>query len=212
MIVAPSVLSADFSKLGEEIENVERAGADWIHIDVMDGSFVPNITIGPCVIRHMKKASNLPFDVHLMIEHPERHFMEFVDAGADYLTVHVEATRSLYRLVKEIQKHCRAGVSLNPATPLCAVEQIIHEVDLLLIMSVEPGFGGQRFIPESVEKVRRAREMLDERNSDAILSVDGGVNEENVALLKDAGADAVVAGSYIFTSGDYREAIQKLKR
>ena len=212
MIVAPSVLSADFSKLGEEIENVERAGADWIHIDVMDGSFVPNITIGPCVIRHMKKASNLPFDVHLMIEHPERHFMEFVDAGADYLTVHVEATRSLYRLVKEIQKHCRAGVSLNPATPLCAVEQIIHEVDLLLIMSVEPGFGGQHFIPESVEKVRRAREMLDERNSDAILSVDGGVNEENVALLKDAGADAVVAGSYIFTSGDYREAIQKLKR
>ncbi|RLF31650.1 MAG: ribulose-phosphate 3-epimerase [Thermoplasmata archaeon] len=212
MIVAPSVLSADFSKLGEEIENVERAGADWIHIDVMDGSFVPNITIGPCVIRHMKKASNLPFDVHLMIEHPERHFMEFVDAGADYLTVHVEATRSLYRLIKEIQKHCRAGVSLNPATPLCAVEQIIHEVDLLLIMSVEPGFGGQRFIPESVEKVRRAREMLDERNSDAILSVDGGVNEENVALLKDAGADAVVAGSYIFTSGDYREAIQKLKR
>lgn len=212
MIVAPSVLSADFSKLGEEIENVERAGADWIHIDVMDGSFVPNITIGPCVIRHMKKASNLPFDVHLMIEHPERHFMEFVDAGADYLTVHVEATRSLYRLVKEIQKHCRAGVSLNPATPLCAVEQIIHEVDLLLIMSVEPGFGGQRFIPESVEKVRRAREMLDERNSDAVLSVDGGVNEENVALLKDAGADAVVAGSYIFTSGDYREAIQKLKR
>ena len=212
MIVAPSVLSADFSKLGEEIENVERAGADWIHIDVMDGSFVPNITIGPCVIRHMKKASNLPFDVHLMIEHPERHFMEFVDAGADYLTVHVEATRSLYRLVKEIQKHCRAGVSLNPATPLCAVEQIIHDVDLLLIMSVEPGFGGQRFIPESVEKVRRAREMLDERNSDAILSVDGGVNEENVALLKDAGADAVVAGSYIFTSGDYREAIQKLKR
>lgn len=212
MIVAPSILSADFSRLGEEIKKVAEAKADWIHIDVMDGSFVPNITIGPCVIRHMKKASNLPFDVHLMIEHPERHFMEFVDAGADYLTVHVEATRSLYRLVKEIQKHCRAGVSLNPATPLCAVEQIIHEVDLLLIMSVEPGFGGQRFIPESVEKVRRAREMLDERNSDAILSVDGGVNEENVALLKDAGADAVVAGSYIFTSGDYREAIQKLKR
>ena len=212
MIVAPSILSADFSRLGEEIKKVAEARADWIHIDVMDGSFVPNITIGPCVIRHMKKASNLPFDVHLMIEHPERHFMEFVDAGADYLTVHVEATRSLYRLIKEIQKHCRAGVSLNPATPLCAVEQIIHEVDLLLIMSVEPGFGGQRFIPESVEKVRRAREMLDERNSDAILSVDGGVNEENVALLKDAGADAVVAGSYIFTSGDYREAIQKLKR
>ncbi len=212
MIVSPSVLSADFSKLGEELEDVERAGADWIHIDVMDGSFVPNITIGPCVIRHMKKASSLPFDVHLMIEHPERHYMAFVDAGADYLTVHVEATRSLYRLIKDIRKHCRAGVSLNPATPLCAVEEVAGEVDLLLIMSVEPGFGGQRFIPESVEKVRRAREMLDERESGAILSVDGGVNEKNIALLKDAGADAVVAGSYVFKSGDYRKSIQKLKR
>ncbi len=209
MIVAPSILSADFSRLGEEIKKVAEAGADWIHIDVMDGNFAPNITIGSCVVRSIRKDVDLPFDVHLMIEKPEKHFMYFVDAGADFITVHVEATKSLYRLVKEISKHCKVGVALNPATPLCSIENIIDEIDLLLIMTVEPGFGGQKFIESMVKKVEKAKEMIGRRK--IYLSVDGGVNDKNAPLLKKAGANVLVAGSYIFCSKSYEEAIKKLK-
>lgn len=208
MIVAPSILSADFSKLGEEIKKVEEAGADWIHIDVMDGNFVPNITIGACVVKGIRKTTDLPFDIHLMIENPEKHYMDFVNAGADFITVHVEATKNLYRLIKEIKKHCRAGVALNPATPLCSIENVVGEIDLLLIMSVEPGFGGQKFISGIIPKVEKARRMIDKK---VYLSVDGGVNDENIRLLKKAGIDAVVSGSYIFKSENYKKAIEKLK-
>lgn len=209
MLVAPSILSADFSKLGEEIKKVEEAGADLIHIDVMDGNFVPNITIGACVVKSIRKVTHLPFDVHLMIEKPENKFLDFVEAGADYITVHVEATKTLYRLINEIKKHCKVGVALNPSTPLCSVENIVDEIDLLLIMTVEPGYGGQKFIEKMIEKVKKAREMIG--NRDIILAVDGGVNDENAPKLKKAGANMLVAGSYIFKSGDYKKAIGKLK-
>jgi len=208
MILSPSILSADFSKLGEEIKKVEPF-ADWLHIDVMDGNFVPNITIGAPVVRSIRKITSLPFDVHLMISNPEKHFIDFVEAGADVITVHAESTTSLYRLVKEIKKHCMVGVAINPATPLCMVENVIDEIDMLLIMSVEPGFGGQKFIERSVEKIREARRMA----GDAIhIEVDGGINDSNVAKVIEAGADVIVAGSYIFESDDYRNAIEKLRK
>ncbi len=209
MLVAPSILSADFSKLGEEIKNVEKAGADLIHIDVMDGNFVPNITIGVCVVKSIRRITHLPFDVHLMIENPEKHFLSFVEAGADYITVHVEATKTLYRLVDEIKKYCKVGVALNPATPLCSVENILDKIDLLLIMTVEPGYGGQKFIDSMIEKVKKAKEMI--KGKDILLAVDGGVNDENAVKLKKAGVDLLVAGSYIFKSDDYENAIKKLK-
>lgn len=209
MFVAPSILSADFSKLGEEIKSVEDAGADWIHIDVMDGNFVPNITIGACVVKSIRKITKLPFDVHLMIEKPENHYMEFIKAGADYITIHVESTKNLYRTIKEIKKYCKVGIALNPASPLCLIENIIDEIDLLLIMTVEPGFGGQKFIESMLHKVKKAKEMIGSRR--IYLSVDGGVNDKNAPLLKKAGADILVAGSFIFGSRDYKEAIKKLK-
>ncbi len=209
MFVAPSILSADFSKLGEEIKSVEDAGADWIHIDVMDGNFVPNITIGACVVKSIRKITKLPFDVHLMIEKPENHYMEFIKAGADYITIHVESTKNLYRIIKEIKKYCKVGIALNPASPLCLIENIIDEIDLLLIMTVEPGFGGQKFIESMLDKVKKAKEMIGSRR--IYLSVDGGVNDKNAPLLKKAGADILVAGSFIFGSRDYKEAIKKLK-
>jgi len=209
MIVSPSILSADFSKLGEEIRKVVEAGADWIHMDVMDGHFVPNITIGPAVIRSVRGITSLPFDVHLMISEPEKHFMGFVEAGADYITVHVEATHSLWRLLEEIGEYCKTGVSLNPSTPLCTVEHVLDKLDMLLIMTVEPGFGGQKFIPEMLGKIEEAKKMIDGR--DIYLAVDGGVNEKNIKFLKERGVDVVVAGSYIFKSRDYKEAIKKLK-
>lgn len=209
MIVASSILSADFSRLGEEIKKVEEAGVDWIHIDVMDGKFVPNITIGACVVKSIRKVTDLPFDVHLMIEEPEKHFIDFANAGADWITVHVEATKSLYRLIKEIKKHCKVGVALNPATPLCSIENIIEEIDLLLIMTVEPGFGGQMFIENIIKKVEKAKNMIKE--NEVLLAVDGGINDKNAPLLKKAGVDVLVAGSFIFKSDDYKEAIRKLK-
>ncbi len=209
MIVSPSILSADFSKLGEEIKEVAKAGADWIHIDVMDGNFVPNITIGACVVKSIRGVVDIPFDVHLMISHPEKHFMEFVKAGADFITIHVETTPSLWRVVEEVKKKCRVGIALNPATPLYTVEHLLDKIDLLLIMTVEPGFGGQRFIKEMLGKIEEARKMID--GKDIYLAVDGGVNGENVKLLKERGVDVVVAGSYVFESKDYGEAIRKLK-
>lgn len=209
MIVAPSILSADFSKLGEEVRKVVESGADWIHIDVMDGRFVPNITIGACVIESIRKVVDVPFDVHLMIEEPEKHYRAFVEAGADYLTVHAEATHSLYRLVTKIKEECKVGVAINPATPLCSIENVIDEIDLLLIMTVEPGFGGQKFIDAMLKKVEKAKEMIGNRK--IYLSVDGGVNDRVAKMLKEKGVDVLVAGSYIFKSPDYKEAIKKLK-
>jgi len=209
MIIAPSLLSANFSCLEEEIKKLEDAKADWLHLDVMDGNFVPNITFGPCVIKSIRKITDMPFDVHLMIEEPEKHYLNFLEAGANIITVHAEAAKSLYRLLDEIKKNCKAGVAINPATPLSAVENVLDIVDLILIMTVEPGFGGQNFIDRMVEKVRMARKIIGKRK--IYLAVDGGVNDKNAKILKEAGANVLVSGSYIFRSKNYERAIKKLR-
>ena len=211
--IAPSILSADFSKLAEEIQNVEEAGADLIHLDVMDGHFVPNLTFGPPLIASIRKVTRLPFDVHLMIEKPEQSIQAFVDAGSDFITVHAEAEIHLNRTIAFIkEKGLKAGVSLNPATPLCLVDEIIKDIDLLMIMSVNPGFGGQVFIQNILEKIKKARNLIDEKAPDVLLEVDGGVKLENIRLLKEAGIDIFVAGSAIFKSKDYKRTIQTMKK
>jgi ribulose-phosphate 3-epimerase len=211
-LIAPSILSADGSKLGEEILAVEKAGADWIHVDVMDGNFVPNITIGPSIISSLRKKTKLPFDVHLMIENPERYIEAFYKAGADIITVHVEAATHLHRTVDLIKSFdLRAGVSLNPATPLDQVEEIIHYIDLLLIMSVNPGFGGQQLIGTSLAKIARARKMLDSVPRKPLLEVDGGINLKNIGDVAEAGADVIVAGAAVFGTEDYQKTIASLK-
>ena len=211
-IIAPSILSADGSKLGEEIAAVEKAGADWIHIDVMDGHFVPNITMGPAIISALRKKTKLPFDVHLMIENPERYIESFYQAGADIITVHVEATNHLQRTVDLIKGFgVKAGVSLNPATSLTEVEEIIRHIDLLLIMSVNPGFGGQQFIGTSLPKIFRAKNMLKDLPRNPLLEVDGGVNLKNIGDIAQSGADVIVAGAAVFGSEDYQKTIASLK-
>ncbi|MDD2670875.1 MAG: ribulose-phosphate 3-epimerase [Syntrophales bacterium] len=210
--VAPSLLSADFSRLGEEIKAVEEAGADWIHLDIMDGHFVPNITIGPAVVRSLRAVSRIPFDVHLMIENPERYIEAFAEAGSDLITVHVEASNHLNRTVNLIKRlGCKAGVSLNPANPLSLVEEILQDTDLLLIMSVNPGFGGQSFIGSSIGKIAKARKMADRLSKPPLIEVDGGITPENVAEVAAAGADIVVAGSAIFSRKDYAAVIKEMK-
>lgn len=211
--VAPSILSADFSRLGEEIRAVEAAGADLIHVDVMDGHFVPNITIGPLVVEACRKATKLPLDVHLMIENPDRYVADFAKAGADYLTVHVETGYHLHRLVQSIRdwKNVRAGVVLNPATPVETVEYILGDIDMVLVMSVNPGFGGQAFIPSALDKIRRLRGMIDNRKLDVKIEVDGGVKPENAAEVAAAGADILVAGSAVFGAKDYTAAIRGIR-
>lgn len=210
--IAPSILSADFTRLGEEIAHVSEAGADLIHVDVMDGHFVPNLTIGPPIIEAIRKITDLPIDVHVMITNPDETFQDYVSAGADYLTIHVEASTHLHRTVQAIrEKGAKAGVTLNPATPLSSVEDILPDIDLLLIMSVNPGFGGQSFIPSSMEKIRRARKMIDERGLRVELEIDGGIKMENIAEIAEAGADIFVSGSGIFKSPDYKETIQKMR-
>jgi ribulose-phosphate 3-epimerase len=212
-LIAPSILSADGSRLGEEILAVEKAGADWIHVDVMDGNFVPNITMGSSIISSLRKITKLPFDVHLMIDNPDRYIESFYKAGADIITVHVEATRHLHRTVELIKSFdLRAGVSLNPATSLEQVEEIIHYIDLLLIMSVNPGFGGQQFIGTSLAKIARARKMLDGIPRRPLLEVDGGVNLKNIGDVAEAGADVIVAGAAVFGTEDYQKTIASLKR
>ena len=199
MKISPSILSSDFGRLGEEIQAVEAGGADWIHVDVMDGHFVPNLTIGPVVVEGARRATGLPLDVHLMIEDPDRYIEAFVQAGADVLTVHIEACRHIHRTLQRIrQLGAKAGVALNPGTPLSAVEEVVSELDLLLVMSVNPGFGGQAFIPASVHKVARARALLDAAASSADIEVDGGVDASNAAVLVEAGATVLVAGSAIY--------------
>ena len=211
-IIAPSILSADFSRLGEEIAAVEAAGADWIHIDVMDGHFVPNITIGPAVVKSLRKLTRLPFDVHLMIRHPDQFLEAFAEAGSDMITVHVEAADHLYRTITRIRElGPRAGVSLNPSTPLALIEPILADIDLLLIMTVNPGFGGQQFIRTMLPKIRQSRERIDRQVPSVLLEVDGGVTLANMTSIIEAGADALVAGAAVFGSGDYAATIGKMK-
>lgn len=210
--IAPSILSADFSKLGEEVKQVEEGGADLLHVDVMDGHFVPNITIGPLVVEAVRKRTGLPLDVHLMIEQPERYIHAFAEAGADILTVHVEATSHLHRLIFQVKEAgVKVGVALNPATPLEMVLPILADIDMVLLMTVNPGFGGQRFIPSVLHKIRRLRQILDQEGLSADIEVDGGINGQTAAMAVEAGANILVAGSAIFGKGDRREAIIDLR-
>ena len=210
--IAPSILSADFSKLGEEIKAVEEAGADWIHIDVMDGRFVPNITIGPVVVKSIRKVTDLPFDVHLMIVDPEKYIDSFIDAGADIITLHFEACTHIHRAVEYIKSKGKcAGVSINPATPVSILTEILPYVDLVLIMSVNPGFGGQKYIPTSTEKIKQLKNMIEKMTLTPLIEIDGGVTVENAKEIKDAGVDVLVAGSTVFKSDNYKETISKLK-
>lgn len=197
--IAPSLLSADFANLSEEIRKVENGGADYLHLDVMDGIFVPNITFGPPVINKLRKITSIPFDVHLMIDKPERFIKDFVDAGADILTVHVEATTHLHRTIQEIKSYgIKAGVSLNPATPLSTIEYVLDDIDLILIMTVNPGFGGQSFINSMIDKIKSTRRMINERNQSILLEIDGGVKLDNALQFSNLGVDILVAGSAIF--------------
>jgi ribulose-phosphate 3-epimerase len=212
--IAPSILSADFAHLADEIAAVEQAGADLVHVDVMDGHFVPNLTIGPPIVEALRKVTSLPLDVHLMMTNPDAFIREFADAGATYLTVHVEACPHLHRTVQSIkEKGVQAGVTLNPATPLTSVQEILPDVDLLLIMSVNPGFGGQRFIPRVLHKIKLARAMIDRTGRSVLLEVDGGVKADNAAAIVAAGANILVAGSAVFEAPghDYRRVIAQLR-
>ena len=213
VLVAPSILSADFSKLGKEIKAVEMAGADWIHIDVMDGHFVPNLTIGPVVVKSIRKTTDLPFDVHLMISNPEKYIERFVDAGADILTVHIETVKDPLESIKKIRDlGCKAGLTLNPDTPFKKISEFVPEVDLVLIMTVYPGFSGQKFKEEVIPKISEARKKIDSIGKDIYLEVDGGINDKTSILAKNAGADVLVAGNHVFKSKNYEKAISLLKK
>jgi len=210
--IAPSILSADFARLGEEIQDVERGGADYIHVDVMDGHFVPNITIGPLIVEAIRPVTKLPLDVHLMIENPDQYIETFAKAGADYITVHVEASRHLHRTIQLIKSTgVKAGVVLNPATPVDSLKHIIEDVNMVLLMSVNPGFGGQKFISSVLPKIRQVKELADSFNPELEIEVDGGVNEETAKLCVEAGANVLVAGSAVFNKEDRGAAIASLR-
>lgn len=213
-LIAPSILSADFSVLGEEVRAVENAGADWIHVDVMDGHFVPNITMGPIVVEAVKKTTMLPIDVHLMIENPDSYIKDFAMAGATHICVQSETCTHLNRsiqLIKE-QDNVKAGVALNPSTPLNAIEWILEYIDYVLIMTVNPGFGGQKFIENSLQKIRALTQILADKPNSPLIQVDGGVNERTIGRIAAAGADVFVAGSAIYKSPDYRETITRFRQ
>jgi ribulose-phosphate 3-epimerase len=212
-LIAPSILSADFSKLGEEIKAVEAAGADWIHADVMDGHFVPNITIGPLIVEAVKRVTDLPIDVHLMIENPDRYITAFAEAGATYISVQVETCVHLNRTVQLIKDSgAHPGVVLNPATPVDCLEWILEYVDFVLIMSVNPGFGGQAFITNSIDKIRALRKQIQDRGLSVLIEVDGGVNQKTITEVAGAGADVFVAGSAIFGSQNYEKTINSFRQ
>jgi ribulose-phosphate 3-epimerase len=211
MILAPSILSADFGRLAEDIARAERGGAGLVHVDVMDGHFVPNLTVGPPVVKAVRKATKLPIDVHLMIENADRYLDAFVDAGADWISVHVEALPHLQRSIAHLRgRGCRPGVAINPATPLASLEEILPELDYVLVMSVNPGFGGQLFIPASLDKIRRLARQVRERGLETQIEVDGGVDATNARTLVDAGADVLVAGSAVFSQGDAEAGARRL--
>lgn len=211
--ISPSILSADFSRLKEEVQAVEKAGADYIHVDVMDGHFVPNITIGPMIVESLRKMTSLPLDVHLMIQNPDEFLTAFVEAGAGILTVHVEACPHLHRTLTEIKKRgARAGVSLNPATPLCLIEPALEYADLVLVMTVNPGFGGQEFIPAMLPKIKQLRSLIDRKGWTLDLEVDGGIKVDNIGAVAKAGADVFVSGSGIFKTSDYGKTITAMRK
>ena len=212
-LIAPSILSADFSILGEEIRAVEKAGADWIHIDVMDGHFVPNITIGPLVVDAVRKVTDLTLDVHLMIENPEKYIQAFADAGADLITVQVETCVHLNRVIQMIhQAGIKAGAVLNPSTPLSSIEWEIDNLDLVMLMGVNPGFGGQKFIPATLDKVRALRSVIQEKGLETLIEMDGGVSKNTIKAISDSGVDVLVSGSAIFGTDNYAETIESFRK
>lgn len=212
MKISPSILSADFCRLGDEVRALEKAGADYIHVDVMDGHFVPNLTIGPAIVKAVRRCTSLPLDVHLMIERPDDFLSDFAKAGANILTVHVEAVTHLHRTLSEIKKYgMRAGVSLNPSTPVCLIEPALDYADLVLVMSVNPGFGGQELIPEVLPKIKEIRRLITRKGRPVELEVDGGIKVDNIGAVADAGADVFVSGSGIFGTPDYAKTIAAMR-
>jgi len=212
-LIAPSILSANFSNLGQEIKAIEQGGADWIHADVMDGHYVPTITFGPMVVEAVKKITDLPIDVHLMIENPDLYIPDFVKAGAAWISVHAETCVHLNRTIQLIKETgSKAGVALNPSTPLSSIEWVLEYLDYVLIMSVNPGFGGQKFIPNSLDKIRKLKHMIQDRELSTLIQIDGGVNKKTIDEINKAGTDVFVAGSAIFGSSDYEETITTFKK
>ena len=210
--LAPSILSADFARLLEDVKKVEKAGCEYLHIDVMDGHFVPNITLGPGIVKSLRKDVNMVFDAHLMIENPDNYIKEFADAGCDIIVVHQEACTHLHRTIQNIKSHgIKAGVALNPATPIETIKYVLQDVDMVLLMSVNPGFGGQSYIPVVTEKIKELKALIDEINLDIDIEVDGGVKPSNIAEVVNAGANVIVAGSAIFNAGNIDEAVKSLR-
>lgn len=211
--LAPSILSADFAKLLEEVKKVENAGCEYLHIDVMDGHFVPNITLGPAIVKSLRKDVNMVFDAHLMIENPDRYIKEFADAGCDLIVVHQEACRHLHRTIQNIKAHnVKAGVALNPATPIDTIKHVLQDIDMVLIMTVNPGFGGQSFIESMIPKIEELKELIDSNNLNVDIQVDGGIKPENVYKVVKAGANVIVAGSAIFNSNDISETVKLFRK
>ena len=210
--LAPSILSADFARLLEDVKKVEKAGCEYLHIDVMDGHFVPNITLGPGIVKSLRKDVNMVFDAHLMIENPDNYIKEFADAGCDIIVVHQEACTHLHRTIQNIKSHgIKAGVALNPATPIETIKYVLQDVDMVLLMSVNPGFGGQSYIPVVTEKIKELKALIDEMNLDIDIEGDGGVKPSNIAEVVNAGANVIVAGSAIFNAGNIDEAVKSLR-